>query len=84
MWSWAWKRIAVSSSPWSSIWGSRRVRTATRWLATPTRTVFESLPFAKSCLSASPRASGSVTSPSRKTPAPSGTIPNLPTLRRGR
>ena len=43
MWSWAWKRIAVSSSLWSSISGKRSVRTATRWLASPTRTVFESL-----------------------------------------
>ena len=38
MCSWAWKRIAVSSSLAFSISGSVSVRTAIRWLATPSRT----------------------------------------------
>src|SRR6266540_11257 len=79
MCSCAWNRIAVSSSLWSSICGNRRVRTATRWLATPARTFLESLPLEKSSLSERPSASGSETSPSRKTPDSSGSVANLPT-----
>ena len=43
IWSCAWKRTAVSSSSSSSISGSRRVRTTTRWFATPRRTALPSL-----------------------------------------
>ena len=50
MWSWAWKRIAVSNSLGFSISGKRSVRTATRWLASPSRTVFESLCLENSSL----------------------------------
>ena len=75
MCSCAWKRIAVSSSVPSSSAGRKRVRTTTRWLATPSLTVFESLLRANRSLSASASASGSVTSPSRKTPGSSSAIP---------
>ena len=54
MWSWAAKRIAVSSSARSSIRGSRIVRTATRWLAIPTRTSLGNFWLANSSLIASP------------------------------
>ena len=53
------------------------VRTATRWLARPTRTVFESLCLENSSLSESPSASGSETSPSLNVPAPREAMPNL-------
>ena len=79
MWSWAWKRIAVSSSSRSSIFGNFIERTATRWLATPTRTLRESLCSANSVLIAAPSASGSATSPSRKAPGSSGTTPYVVT-----
>src|SRR5919204_203769 len=60
--------------------GRRSVRTATLCVASPTLTVFDSLFFEKSSLRACPRASGSATSPSRKTPGLSGARPNLVTV----
>ena len=67
--SWAWKRTAASISFGSSIAGSRRVRTTTRWLPIPSRTRFESLCCGEERLQRRRRgASGSSTSPSWKAP----------------
>ena len=54
MWSWAAKRTAASSSAASSIFGSRIVRTATRWLAIPMRTSRGNFWLANRSLIASP------------------------------
>ena len=60
--------------------GSLIVRTATRWLAIPTRTSRGNFCSANRSLIASPRTPGSWTSPSRTAPEASGAIPNLWTV----
>ena len=69
----------MSSSLGSSISGMRRVRTTTRWLATPRVTDLPSLFFEKKDLSSLERASASWTSPSETMPGSSGAIAVLET-----
>jgi len=67
--------LTLSIVTWAAV-----VRTITFWLARPTRTARESLFSANISLRAAPRASGSVTSPSRVTPGASPAIAVRPSL----
>ena len=75
MWSWAWKRIAVSSSSALSIARHAQRSDDDALVGDAQAHVARELSCVNRPLRASANSSGSCTSPSRKTPASSGSMP---------